>query len=112
MSLPTFTDYYKTIKIIEECLDKNDGTFENFFEMLEAKQVDVEQVMTGDIAGMTVPMGAMRRRNPMLTEVAPKGKKAEDFITKNKASFKKRYGDNWERVLYATAWKLFGDTEK
>ena len=109
MSLPTFTDYYKTIKAIEECFDKNDGTFEHFFEMLEEKNLDLEQVMTGDIAGMTLPMGSMRRRNPNLTEVAPEGEKAEEFITKNKAAFKKRYGDNWERVLYATAWKLFGD---
>ena len=71
MSLPTFTDYYKTIKTIEECLDKNDGTFEHFFEMLEEKKLDLEQVITGDIAGMTLPMASMRRRNPSLTEVAP-----------------------------------------
>lgn len=108
MSLPTFTDYYKTIKTIEECLDNNDGTFEHFFELVEAKGLDLEQVMTGDIAGMTLPMTTMKRRNPTLTEVAPEGEKAEEFIQKNKASFKKRYGDNWERVLYATAWKLFG----
>ena len=107
--LPTFTDYYNTIKFVEHCIDNNDGTFEGFFELLEAKKLDVEQVMTGDIAGMTLPIGSLRRRDPSLTEVAPEGKKAEEFITKNKASFKKRYGDNWERVLYATAWKLFGD---
>ena len=107
--LPTFTDYYNTIKIVEYCIDHNDGTFEGFFDLLESKKLDVEQVMTGDIASMTLPIGSLRRRNPSLTEVAPEGKNAEDFIMKNKASFKKRYGDDWERVLYATAWKLFGD---
>lgn len=110
MSLPTFSEYYEIIKSVEECLDNNDGTLEGFFELVEAKKLDLEQVMTGDIAGMTLPLGSLRRRN--ITEVAPAGKKAEDFITKNKASFKKRYGDNWERVLYATAWKLFGDKKE
>lgn len=43
-----------------------------------------------------------------LKEVAPPGKKAEDFIKKNKASFKERYGKRWQEVLYATAWKKFG----
>jgi len=43
-----------------------------------------------------------------INEVAPPGKKAEDFIRKNKASFKDRYGKRWEEVLYATAWKKFG----
>jgi hypothetical protein len=43
-------------------------------------------------------------------EKAPPGKKAEDFIKNNKESFKKRYGKDWERVLYATAWKQFGES--
>jgi len=34
-------------------------------------------------------------------------KKAERFIKKHKEEFKDRYGDNWERVLYATANKRF-----
>ena len=36
-------------------------------------------------------------------EVAPPG--MEDWINDRKADFKKRYGDKWEQVLYATAWK-------
>jgi len=44
-----------------------------------------------------------------LKEVAPPGKKAEEFIKGNKESFKKRYGKRWQEVLYATAWKKFGD---
>lgn len=106
MSLPTFSDYYNTIKIIEDCLDNNDGTIEGFFELIEAKSLDLETVMTGDIAGMTLPLTSMKRRQPNLTEVAPEGAKAEEFINKHKSAFKKRYGDEWERVLYALAWKM------
>lgn len=42
-------------------------------------------------------------------EVAPPGEDAESFIKKNKEEFKDRYGDRWEEVLYATAWKQFGE---
>lgn len=44
-----------------------------------------------------------------LQEKAPPGEKAERFIRQNKEKFKKQYGDRWEEVLYATAWKQFGD---
>ena len=44
-----------------------------------------------------------------LDEKAPPGKKAESFIKKNKDSFKKRYGKQWKKVLYATAWEKFGE---
>ena len=110
MSLPTFTEYYTIVKMVEDIIDNNDGTFEGFFELLEEKKLDLEQVMTGDIAGMTLPIASLKRRNPTLTEVAPEGEKAEEFIQKNKASFKKRYGEeDYLKILYATAWKLFGD---
>lgn len=38
-----------------------------------------------------------------LDEVAPPG--MEDWIKSRKPEFKDRYGDRWEEVLYATAWK-------
>jgi hypothetical protein len=44
----------------------------------------------------------------VIFESAPAGKKAEDFIKGNKASFKERYGKKGEEVLYRTAWKKFG----
>lgn len=47
-----------------------------------------------------------------LAEAAPPGKKAERFIKKRKKDFQDRYGDDWESVLYATAWKLFGNKKK
>jgi hypothetical protein len=45
--------------------------------------------------------GGWRERE--LDEVAPPGQ--EDWIKDRKAEFKKRYGKDWESVLYATAWK-------
>lgn len=36
-------------------------------------------------------------------EVAPESQ--EQWIKDRKADFKKRYGDRWKTVLYATAWK-------
>ena len=44
-------------------------------------------------------------------ESAPPGKKAERFIKHQKADFKKRYGKRWKKVLYATAWKQFGELQ-
>lgn len=44
-----------------------------------------------------------------LFERAPPGEKAERFIKKHKPDFKKRYGKRWKEVLYATAWKRFGE---
>src|SRR5210317_1918853 len=40
-------------------------------------------------------------------EAAPPSDKAEEFVKKNKADFKKRYGSKWKDVLYATANKVF-----
>jgi phosphopantetheine adenylyltransferase len=45
-------------------------------------------------------------------EAAPPGKDAEEFIKGNKEKFKKRYGTKWEKVLYATAWKVYGEKNK
>jgi nicotinic acid mononucleotide adenylyltransferase len=49
--------------------------------------------------------------NDEIKEVAPPGKDAESFIKSNKEKFKKRYGDNWERILYSTAWKVYGNKD-
>lgn len=42
-------------------------------------------------------------------ESSPPGGKAKRFIKHQKAEFKKRYGKRWKQVLYATAWKQFGE---
>lgn len=43
-------------------------------------------------------------------ESAPPGKEAKDFISNSKSEFKKKYGKDWEKKLYATAWKKFGES--
>lgn len=45
-----------------------------------------------------------------LNEKAPKGKKAARFIRKARDDFKDRYGKAWKSALYATAWKMFGES--
>ena len=45
----------------------------------------------------------VRKESAELEEKAPPG--MEDWINSRKADFKKRYGDKWQQVLYATAWK-------
>lgn len=47
-----------------------------------------------------------------LFEKAPPGKKAEHFVRKNKTAFKQRYGKDWARYLYGTAWKQFGESRE
>lgn len=47
-----------------------------------------------------------------ITEVAPPGRKAEQFIKKHKKEFHKRYGDKADDYLYGTAWKKFGKRKK
>lgn len=43
-----------------------------------------------------------------VTEAAPPGPKAEAWIKANKRRFVSRYGEDGEKILYAKAWKLFG----
>jgi hypothetical protein len=51
----------------------------------------------------------MKSFQQFIKEKAPPGKKAEDWIKSNKQRFKDQYGNDWEQVLYAKAWKLFGE---
>jgi hypothetical protein len=44
-----------------------------------------------------------------LDEKAPPGREAETWIKHRKKDFKERYGKRWKQVLYAKAWKLFGN---
>jgi hypothetical protein len=66
---------------------------------------------------MPTEHGAQMERTPQgitydeleFMESAPPGKKAERFIKHQKKDFRKRYGKRWKEVLYATAWKQFGE---
>lgn len=44
-----------------------------------------------------------------VNEEAPPSAAAEKWIKDNKEKFKKQYGDDWEQVLHATAWKMHND---
>lgn len=78
-----------------------------------AKAAGMEHAPAHNMISGVASKLAQLKESAALSEKAPPGKKAEEFITKNKAAFKKRYGKDWERALYATAWKQFGEgTEK
>lgn len=99
----SFTDYHKELKLLENCIDTSESV-EQFFEMLEECGLGVSNIMCTDVGDITEKL-ANKKTN--LYERAPSGKKAESWINSMKNTFKRRYGDKWERVLYATAWKLF-----
>jgi hypothetical protein len=65
---------------------KADDAYNLYVKRKEAKELTYESALTDRIV-----------------EVAPPG--MEGWIKKRKPEFKKRYGDDWESVLYATAWK-------
>ena len=54
----------------------------------------------------------MQSDEELLREEAPDAPGAEEWIRKHKTEFKKRYGANWARVLYAKAWILYGKDAK
>lgn len=110
MSKISFSEYVKNIKTLEGTVNESiqgEWYFEDFCDAVIGHGLSLEAVMTGDIAGITQPIGMLKRK--MVYESAPPGEKAEQFILKNKVAFKKRYGDEWRQILYATSWKLFGD---
>ncbi len=80
--------------------------------------LDADQKRVGQVGGkekakkIGTVLGTAPKQHPFkgrlvgedtVKEVAPLG--MEDWIKDRKADFKKRYGDRWEEVLYATAWK-------
>lgn len=86
------------------------------YELLES--LDKDQKRVGQVAGeekaknISTVLGKAPKKHPYnnrlvgedtVQEVAPPG--MEDWIKDRKADFKKRYGDRWQEVLYATAWK-------
>lgn len=44
-----------------------------------------------------------------LNEATPPSDEAEKWIKDNKENFKDQYGDDYEKVLYAKAWKMYND---
>lgn len=109
----TFTEFVNKLKIIEKISDKaiNENWYlELYLDSLEENSISIESVVTGDIAQVTKPIMHLQRKK--VYEAAPKSKEAEEWIINNKSAFKKRYGADWEQILYATAWKLFNKKGK
>ena len=105
----SFADFVNMIKTVETTINEavdSEWYLEDFFDAVEAHGLNLEMVMTGDIASITEPISMMKRKRPY--ESAPDSPEAEKWIKSNKARFKKRYGEDWESVLYATSWKLYG----
>lgn len=48
---------------------------------------------------------ALSTNKTVVLEKSPPG--MEDWVISNKASFKQRYGKDWEQALYATAWAMY-----
>ena len=52
-------------------------------------------------------MDLIEKTLDLLNEKAPPDKEIEDWIQEMKPKFKKEYGKNWSKVLYALAWKKY-----
>lgn len=112
MSVPSFSEYYSALKNLEEAVRYNDGTLEGFFEEVEKRNLNLEMVTTGDIAQVTLPIKFLKSRTPTVVEEAPPDKDIEEWIKSVKGSFKKQYGEDYERILYALAWKKYNDSRR
>ena len=57
---------------------------------------------------------ALLNEEEMISEKAPPDAEIEKWLEKpeTKAEFKDRYGNDWEKVMYATAWKMHKDKSK
>lgn len=109
----SFNDFVRRLKAIEEISDKviqEDLFLEDYFDLIIEHNLTVEEMTTTDIALLTKPLMFIKRKTTY--ESAPKSKEAEDWILSNKSRFKKEYGKDWEQILYATAWKIFGKKSK
>lgn len=86
-------DYDKDGEIESE-KKEHAGAVDNAIKKAKANE-DIENVLRG--------LKAIHEGDDTLDEVAPPGQ--EQWIKDRKEEFKKRYGDRWQEVLYATAWK-------
>lgn len=102
----SFSDYFRTANELEYLFNKND-TIEEFFEDVSASGMSVPAVSTSDIAVNVLPLGMLRRKNPIRYEELKKSKQASEFIDENMDKYKSLYKKNAESVLYSVAEHLF-----
>jgi hypothetical protein len=96
----------KTVCVLVLCLFYENYLKNEIFQMMREK---IEKNKKGNVlletclkTGIT-PGEAIK----IFFEVSPPSKRIERMIKKNKEYFKKKYGKDWERILYATAWKQY-----
>jgi hypothetical protein len=97
---------------IAKTIEKEQADKKKIDEAKKAKPDFLDIDKDGDKKEPMKKAAKEKKAKGKVEESAPPGKKAEDFIKSNKAGFKDRYGDRWEEVLYATAWKKFGKKEE
>lgn len=106
----SFNEYIERVNHID-AISRKVKTLEDFLETLDPSICVVEEVTTGDMAQVVLPLMLLKRKK--VYEKAPPDKEIEDsFIKKNKSVFKKLYGKDWEQILYATAWKIYNSRGK
>ena len=74
------------------------------------KRVLFNKVRTGmKLAAINEAFNQLFEENVVIVEKAPPDEKLQKWLEDpaTKADFKKRYGDEWEEIMYATAWKIY-----
>ena len=81
----------------------------NFIDIINAASGDFESEIASYESTFETNGYDSEARFSFLQRLDEKAKdsKREKFIKHRKADFKERYGDAWEKVLYATANKMF-----
>jgi len=61
------------------------------------------------LAAINEAFAKLFEENMVIVEKAPPDEKLQKWLEEpsTKAEFKKRYGDEWEEIMYATAWKIY-----
>lgn len=95
-------------QLIEHVKNANwSGANEAFAKTMELKVADClvseEQTVMSEQPETIAVKPAMP--GELVSEVTPPG--MEDWVKKNKARFRKQYGDRGDEVLYATAWDMY-----
>ena len=102
----SFTEYFNTMNELEYLYNKCDN-IEDFLSEVDSSGIGIGAVTTGDIAINTIPLGYMRRKNPIRYDELKHNKDAQTFIKDNAEKFKSIYRKNADTVLYSVAEHLF-----
>ena len=95
-------------QLIEHVKNANwSGANEAFAKTMELKVADCLVLEEQTVMSEQPETIAVKPAMPgeLVSEVTPPG--MEDWVKKNKARFRKQYGDRGDEVLYATAWDMY-----